>query len=208
GKLAFPLKTFVSGEQTHQTNIKIVGKSDQGSGAETKQTAIKQTDGLITKEEGVLCTAFFADCVPLFFYDPLTEYIGIAHAGWKGTVGGIAAKMVHKMAALGVNRANLLCVIGPCISREKYEVDDQVIARIPEEDRENAVLSKGNSRYLLDLKQFNRDILLQSGVLRNNIYITEYCTFRDEDLFFSHRRDQGETGRMLGFIGFQKEVNK
>lgn len=203
-KISLPLTNWVSGEQTHQTNIKIVGGSDKGSGAATNQTALKQVDGLITNQKGVLCTAFFADCVPIFFFDPVTEYIGIAHAGWKGTVGRIAAKMVQKMTALGVDTTNLLVVIGPSISREKYEVDEQVIAHLSTRDRNKTVSSKGDSRYLLDLKQLNKEILLQSNVLRNNIDVTEYCTFRDQDLFFSHRRDQGMTGRMLGYIGFQE----
>lgn len=202
-KLSFPLKNWVSGEQTHQTSIKIVSEADKGSGAVTNQNAIKQTDGLITNVQGLLCTAFFADCVPLFFFDPVTEYIGIAHAGWKGTVGCIATEMVREFTALGTDKADLLVAIGPCISGEAYEVDDRVIGNIPETGRENTVISKGNNRYLLDLKQLNRDILLQSGVHRNNIDVTEYCTFRDEELFFSHRRDQGKTGRMLGYIGFQ-----
>lgn len=205
-KLVIPLENWVSGEQTHQTTIKIIDDLDKGKGSITNQTAIAGIDGLITNQQGLLCTAFYADCVPIFFFDPISGYIGIAHAGWKGTVNRMAEKMVLKLQSVGVEISNLLIAIGPCISQEKYEVDHHVMNQIGIKDRQNTVFSKGNNRYLLDLKQLNVDILLQSGVLRNNIDITTYCTFRDQSLFFSHRRDNGKTGRMLGYIGYS-EVN-
>ncbi|GAA0444568.1 peptidoglycan editing factor PgeF [Agaribacter marinus] len=197
-----PLNNWVSGEQIHQTRIHAVTENDKGKGATEYDTAIKDTDGLITNTSGILCTGFFADCVPLFFFDPITSYIGIAHAGWKGTVSGIADDMVNTLANHGVNVSDLLVAIGPCITKQFYEVEQKVIDRIPLSHRQSSVLPTGINRYLLDLKQLNIDILLQAGVLRNNIDVTNYCTFRENDLFFSHRRDHGRTGRMLGFIGF------
>lgn len=201
-KLSLPLENWVSGEQTHQTTIQIVDDQDKGKGAKTNQTAIAKTDGLITNQKEILCTAFFADCVPIYFFDPVSEYIGIAHAGWNGTVNRIAEKMVLKFESIGVDTQSLLVAIGPCISQGKYEVDEHVISHIEGNERQNTIISKENNRYLLSLKQLNTDILLHSGVLRNNIDVTAYCTFRDQHLFFSHRRDNGKTGRMLGFIGF------
>ncbi|UJL47860.1 peptidoglycan editing factor PgeF [Virgibacillus sp. NKC19-16] len=200
--LTIPLKNWVAGEQTHQTTVKIVGPEDKGKGAASHQSSIKSTDGLITKERGILCTAFFADCVPLYFFDPKHEFIGIAHAGWKGSVNRIGGQMVQKLQTVGVNPADLLVAIGPCISQQCYEVDENVIRHLTLQDREKTVISRGNNRYLLDLKQLNVEILLQCGVLRNNIDVTNYCTFQDDALFFSHRRDKGKTGRMLGFLGF------
>ncbi|CDQ40198.1 MULTISPECIES: peptidoglycan editing factor PgeF [Virgibacillus] len=200
--LGFPLDKWVCGEQVHQTNIKVIEDTDKGKGASELSTAIQGVDGLITNKTDILCTAFFADCVPLFFYDPKTSFVGIAHAGWKGTVNQIGVEMVSALKQQGVISSNLMVAIGPCITKNYYEVDQHVINHIPLEWRENAVSSREGGRYLLDLKQLNIDILLQAGVLRNNIDVTNYCTFRDEDLFFSHRRDHGRTGRMLGFIGF------
>ncbi|MEN2766530.1 peptidoglycan editing factor PgeF [Ornithinibacillus xuwenensis] len=202
--VGIPLSNWVAGEQVHQTSIHIVEAGDAGKGSTSTDSAIKGVDGLITKEKGILCTAFFADCVPLFFFDPITEYIGIAHAGWKGTVGQIAEKMVKELRALGVNVEDLLVAIGPCISKEKYEVDEYVKERIPIKHCENVLTPIGNEHYLLDLKQLNVEILLQSGVIRNNIDITNFCTFSDDALFFSHRRDNGKTGRMLGYIGYTR----
>jgi hypothetical protein len=198
----FSMSDWVSGEQVHKTNVEKLKNENKGSGATSLTSSIPDTDGLITDRKGICCTAYFADCVPLFFFDYKTEFIGIAHAGWKGTVNGMASKMVSAFQEEGVLAEDLLVVIGPCISTKYYEVDEHVISHIPSEFRDNTVIPQENRRYLLDLKQLNVDILLQSGVLRNNIDVTSYCTFRDEQLFFSHRRDEGKTGRMAGFIGF------
>ena len=201
-KLNFPFENFVSGEQVHDTFVKEVTDKDKGKGAITYESSIKGTDGIITNQKGQLCTAFFADCVPLYFFDPVTEYIGIAHAGWKGTVGRIAENMVEAFKEKGTRLENLHVAIGPCISKDYYEVDDHVIMSIDPINRKKTVTALSNNHFLLDLKQLNVEILLQSGVIRHNIEVTKYCTFRDEDLFFSYRRDFGKTGRMLGFLGF------
>lgn len=202
-KLNFPLESWVFSEQTHKTNIKIIQHRDKGKGATSLENRIKDTDGFITKEKGVLCTALFADCAPLFFFDPITKYIGIAHAGWQGTVNNIAKEMVYALTKLGVNPNTLLVAIGPCISQENYEVDSSVIKHVEKSVYKNTIISTGENRFLLDLKQLNVENLLQSGILRNNIDITNYCTYNEEDLFFSHRRDVGGTGRMLGYIGYK-----
>lgn len=202
--LKMPLTDWAAGEQIHQTNVEKLTGSDRGSGSTDYQQAIRATDGFMTKERGILCTVCYADCVPLFFFDPETGFIGIAHAGWKGTVSRMAEQMVEKLTAEGVSLKDLLVCIGPCISRDYYEVDEHVIREISAADQEKVVTVKGEGRFLLDLKQLNVEILLQAGVLRNNIDVTAYCTYREESLFFSHRRDKGKTGRMLGFIGYSR----
>ena len=201
-KLHIPIKNWVSGEQIHQTNIKEITSKDKGKGSTSFLSAIKGIDGMITNTKGILCTAFFADCVPLFFFDLKTGFVGLAHAGWKGTVSRMAEKMVQQFLKAGADPADLLVVIGPSISQDFYEVDENVIKHIPANLQEKTVIQKVQNHYLLDLKQLNVEILLQSGVLRHNIDITNFCTFNDKDLFFSHRRENGKTGRMLGFLGF------
>ncbi len=201
----FPLSSWVSGEQVHGTDIAIVTSMNQGQGAYRMEDAIEGVDGLITNEEGVLCTAFFADCVPLFFFAPTASLIGIAHAGWKGTVKQIAGRMVEEMVAHGADISDVRVMIGPSISQEKYEVDDAVIRHVSEEWKEIVVQASENHHYLLDLQQLNMEILLQYGILRHNIGRVNLCTFTASDLFYSHRRDLGETGRMLGYIGFREK---
>ncbi|WP_099158006.1 peptidoglycan editing factor PgeF [Virgibacillus ndiopensis] len=202
-KLDIPLDDWVAGEQIHSNRIKIINNKDKGRGAVSFQDSLESIDGIITNQAGILCTAFFADCVPLFFFDPVSNYIGIAHAGWKGTVNRIAEQMVLKLQEAEVDISNLLVAIGPCISQKAYEVDDYVINHLSKEMIDKTAIKTKHNHYLLDLKQLNVEILLQCNVLRNNIDITNYCTLRDESLFFSHRRDNGKTGRMLGYIGYK-----
>lgn len=202
-KIGMPMGKWVSGEQIHGTTIKIINDTDKGKGAFSYTESLSNTDGIITNQKGILCTAFFADCVPLFFFDPVSGYVGIAHAGWKGTVNRIGEKMIKKFAEVGTTSEAIRVAIGPSISKDAYEVDDRVIENLTTDQKNNSTQNQGNNHYLLDLKKLNEEILLQSGILRHNIEVTNYCTFRDKEMFFSHRRDHGKTGRMLGFIGFQ-----
>lgn len=204
GLVDMPLSTWIAGEQVHDTQVMLVNRKDSGSGSASMETALKGIDGILTKETGVLLTAFFADCIPLYFFDPVDKIIGIAHAGWKGTVGGIANEMVLAFKKQGSKLENILVAIGPGISQKHYEVDMRVYNAIDGRYREKVLVPIEKNRFLLDLKKLNNEMLLQSGILRHNIDVTNFCTYEDEALFYSYRRDQGKTGRMLGFIGFRE----
>ncbi|QDP40102.1 peptidoglycan editing factor PgeF [Radiobacillus deserti] len=201
--IGIPLDNWVFAEQVHSTNIYIVSEKDRGKGSTALESAIPACDGLITKSKKTICAAFFADCVPLFFFDPNTGWVGIAHAGWRGTVDGMAAKMVQALLNQGANRETLKVAIGPCIGKANYQVDDNVIQHIPKEYHQSAVQQQNEIHYLLDLQSLNKEFLVKQGILKANIYTTNYCTYDEEDLFFSHRRNEGKTGRMLGFIGYK-----
>lgn len=203
--LQFPLDSWIGGEQVHDTYIYTVTKKDKGRAAFGQDTSIPKCDGLITNEPGVLLTAFYADCVPLYFFDPITNWIGIAHAGWKGTVANMGPKMVQALSEKGVDPSHLRVGIGPSIGGDVYEVDDQVMQNIPEKYHiEPTVQSQENGRYLLSLQHMHVDLLLEAGVDEKHIERSEYCTYQNDHLFFSHRRDKGKTGRMLGFIGIKE----
>ncbi|WP_138414987.1 peptidoglycan editing factor PgeF [Aquibacillus sediminis] len=204
--LNLPLDTWTIGEQVHGTKVFRVANVDSGKGSLTHENAIQGVDGLITKETNLLCTALFADCVPIFYFDPVTNWIGIAHAGWRGTVNGMAKQMVEQLKNQGVEVRSLLVAIGPCISQAHYEVDTKVIQSIPETLSKDTVKTLENGRFLLDLRQLNKQVLVDAGIPEHHISVTEYCTYRDDHLFYSHRRDQGKTGRMLGFIGFSSQA--
>lgn len=199
-----PLDSWVAGEQTHGMKVKVVSKEHKSSGSRTTASACRDIDGLVTKESGILLTAFYADCIPLYFFDPKEKIIGVAHAGWKGTVGEIAKEVVSTFQKLGANLEDILVTIGPGISQTHYEVDQRIVNFIEPELQKQVLIEKQNQQYLLDLKALNREILLKCGILRHNIDTTNYCTYRDEALFFSHRRDKGKTGRMLAFIGLRE----
>ena len=200
----FPLKSWVLGEQVHGTKIvKVEAESPFiGAGTIPEQPAIAGIDGLITKNKDILLAAFLADCVPLYFYDPKTGWFGIAHAGWKGTVGGIAREMVKHLISEGVSAKDLYVAIGPSIGANNYQVNQQVIDQIPKhyQDAVCVKLDLESDQYLLDLKKLNQLILIDQEIDQEKIIVSKQCTY-EQPHFYSHRQDQGQTGRMLGFIG-------
>ncbi|MBT2598789.1 peptidoglycan editing factor PgeF [Oceanobacillus sp. ISL-73] len=202
-QLQVNLSNWVAGEQVHDTKVALIQPKDVGCGSNTNKTSLSGVDGLIIPANvNALAVSLYADCVPLYFFDPVTKFVGIAHAGWKGTVGRIATEMVQSFVNLGSDKKNIKVIIGPSISVENYQVDLNVIEHLTETEMQICTKQVSDNQFLLDLKELNREILLQSGIFRHNIEVTKYCTYRDETLFFSHRRDKGKTGRMLGFIGY------
>ncbi|ENH98316.1 hypothetical protein J416_01214 [Gracilibacillus halophilus YIM-C55.5] len=162
---------------------------------------VRGCDGLVTRQKNLLLTALFADCVPLFFYEPEQELIGISHAGWRGTTGNIAGHTVEKLVELGARRDQIEVVIAPSICSQCYQVDQNVIDHIPTDC--SIVYEKDGNGYHLDLKKLNQLFLRQSGIVDENIMVTDDCTAESE-LLYSHRHDPKPTGRMLGFIYMTK----
>ncbi len=206
----FPLNKWVGAEQTHGTTVKQITKGDSGRGSISYEQSFSSTDGFYTNEVGILLTLCFADCVPLFFVAPGHRMVGAAHAGWKGTVGHIASRMIKMWGKEGIKPEEIQVAIGPSICEKCYIVDHRVVNLVENslEDVEGKpynLISEG--KYALDLRKLNKMILLKTGVPEQNITITEYCSSCDHDLFFSHRRDQGVTGRMLSFIGWKETWN-
>lgn len=205
-KIQFPLNQWVSAEQTHKTNICHVTKQQRGLGAKDYNSALKDTDGMYTNEDGVLLTMCYADCVPIYYFAPERHYIGVVHAGWKGTVAGIASEMVLKWKQEGIQPHEIYSVIGPSICRNCYIVDDKVIKEVHKmvEDvnkKPYNLISEG--QYSLDLKELNKQILWSAGV--RNIDVTNFCTSCGDQEFFSYRRDGGKTGRLMSFIGWKED---
>jgi len=205
--LEFPLENWTGAEQVHGNVIKKVTTLDSGKGAADYEDSIKGTDGLYSSESGVLMTLCFADCVPLFFVDPVSKMIGTAHAGWKGTVGQIAKEMVQNWEREGINPDQIHVAIGPSICEKCYIVDNRVINLVEnildDVDRKPYNLISAG-QYSLDLQELNRLVLIKAGVPDRNILVTHFCSSCNDELFFSHRRDHGKTGRMLSFIGWKE----
>jgi YfiH family protein len=205
-KLNYPLDSWVGAEQTHEVTVRKVTKKDRGVGAKDYLSAFKHTDGFFTVDQELLLTLCYADCVPLYFFHPDSGAIGIAHAGWKGTVNGIAEEMIQTFQSEGIEANNILVAIGPSICEDCYIVDDRVIKLV--QNRLEHVERKpynliSDHQYKLNLKECNKEILLSAGVKEENILITNLCTSCQTEYFFSHRRDKGKTGRMMSFIGWK-----
>lgn len=206
-KLNVPLGNWVFTQQVHDAHVAFVHSSDRGSGITDLDSTIKQTDALVTNSENVLCAQLYADCVPLFFFEPQTNLIAIAHSGWKGTIKNIASEVVNRFEKHGAIKDAIQVVIGPCIQRNNYEVSKDVIDKIPHHLIHQVTDQLKNNRYLLDLSKLNELYLLAAGLNPGNIKRSNYCTYEEKNLFFSHRRDKGKTGRMLGFIIIKNDVN-
>lgn len=204
--ISFPLSQWRGATQVHGRRLMKV-TSDQRSDDRLGLKMIGEADGLYTTEKNILLVSFYADCVPLFIYVPSRELIGLLHAGWKGTAEQIGPKSIAILRKEErIDPSEVHVVIGPAISHKVYEVDDTVIQKM------KAILPPGarapwtktrDSHYLLDLKEMNRLLFLSSGVKKENMAVSQYCTYSEKETFFSYRRDQGHTGRMMTFIGWK-----
>ena len=204
--LGLSIERWVCVHQVHGVHIEKVTKAHAGKGVRTYDTALPHTDGLYTNERQLTLALCFADCVPLYFFAPNKQLIGVAHAGWKGTVHNIAGQMVKRWEEEGVAPQHIHVVIGPSIGRCCYVVDDRVITFV-QKALANCSPSLYNEtsrgQYALDLKEMNKQLLQQAGVPIQQIAVSSYCTSCERSLFFSHRRDGGKTGRMMALIGWR-----
>ncbi|MCK4259109.1 MAG: peptidoglycan editing factor PgeF [Halanaerobiales bacterium] len=197
------LEDLTAGEQVHSDKIRIVKREERGRGTFNYETAFSGTDGFITNEPGVVLSSYYADCVPLFIYDPVNKVVGLAHAGWKGTLMRIGARTIEKMTEnFGTKGKDCLVGIGPSIGSCCYEVDERVIEPLRAEFSEwkELVVDKGSGRWNLNLWETNRQVFLNAGVSSENIEMSELCTSCNTDIFFSYRREGGITGRMASII--------
>ncbi len=195
------LSHLVLSHQTHTDNIKTVSKEHLGTGY--KKPSFTDIDGLITNESGVALVTQYADCTPLLFCDPVKKVIAASHSGWRGTVKQIGAKTVEKMVLeFGCKRENIIVAVGPSICKECYEVDDPVL----EEFRKTNINLDGvftpttAGHYLLDLKLANKKILLNAGILEENMDIADICTCCNSEELYSHRVMGEKRGNLAAII--------
>jgi YfiH family protein len=205
----YSFEQWTCANQIHGSSLYQVGMEDRGKGNATLDAAIPDVDGLYTRRKDIFLASFYADCVPIYFLDPINRVVGIAHAGWKGTVSNIATKMIKRwQEEFGTDLSTIRVAIGPAIGGCCYEVDDTVMDHImPHADylSTKAYTSNENGRYQLDLKQVNYDFIKKAGILSENIEVSSWCTSCRSDLFFSHRKENGKTGRMTAFIAIKEE---
>ena len=202
--IGFSEKDLVFSMQTHTANVRRVGREDCGRGLE-QPVGYCDVDGLVTNEPGVVLATFYADCVPLFFVDPVHHCIGLSHSGWRGTVGKIGKATVETMAKeFGSEPGDLLAAVGPSICQECYEVSEEVIGLFRENFAEELwpklFYRKDNGHYQLNLWEANRLIFQEAGILPQHITVTDICTACNPELLFSHRASGGKRGNLAGFL--------
>lgn len=200
--LGIPMKNMVLSDQVHGDKILKVGRKDRGKGL-LKESTIEGIDGLVTDEKGVALVTFYADCVPLFLLDPVHEAIGLAHAGWKGTVKKIGGKTLEKMMELyGTKPEESLIAIGPSIGACCFEVEEEVISYIEDtfDNPQQYYDPVPNGKYMANLWKLNKNQFLQMGVQEKNITVSGLCTKCNKETFFSHRGDHGNTGSLAAIF--------
>lgn len=190
--------------QTHTTNIRAVTAHDKGKGIMAERD-YKDIDGLVTDVPGVPLVTFFADCVPLYFADPVKRVIGASHSGWRGTVARMGHKTVQYMQdKYGCDPKDLVAVIGPSICQNCYEVSADVAeafaGRFSVTQCQDFILDKGHGKYMLDLWRANWYILNDAGIRGENIHLSGLCTHCHSDVLWSHRSLGSARGSLAGFM--------
>ncbi|MBZ4646365.1 MAG: hypothetical protein JG777_1854 [Clostridia bacterium] len=196
-------RNLVFSNQVHEDNIASITMQDGGKGI-TVESDIRGVDGLITSERGVPLVTFYADCVPLFFLDPIKGVIALSHSGWRGTVKKIGEKTIYKMInEYGCCVDNILTAIGPSIGKCHFEVDEPVVGQFFKSFGKNAeefIEEKKNKKYHIDLWRANVLQFQQAGIKDEHITVAQECTYCNEKLYFSHRRDKGKTGSLAAIM--------
>jgi purine-nucleoside/S-methyl-5'-thioadenosine phosphorylase / adenosine deaminase len=192
----------------HGTDVHVVREQDCGRGVYTSRDPIQATDGLVTDQPGITLLMCFADCVPLVVVDRARRAIGLAHAGWRGTLARMAGELVRKMhETYGSDPADLIAVIGPSIGPQAYEVGDDVALPFRATYPDQPILTTVDGRTHLDLWAANACQFVQAAVPRASIHCAGICTYENGDRLFSHRYAQrhGEPeGRFAVMIAIEE----
>ena len=202
--LSVHCEDMVLSQQTHTTNIRIVTDEDRGKGI-TRERDYTDIDGLITNVPGICLVTTYADCVPLYFLDPVKKVIALSHSGWRGTVGKIGKKTVELMHDnFGSDPADILAAVGPSVCQDCYEVSADVIDRFKEVfDRsvwDELFYGKPDGKYQLDLWKANEKIFLEAGIRKEHIAVTNVCTHCNSRILYSHRAMGDKRGNLCAFL--------
>ena len=198
-------RNLVLSDQVHETEIYTAGRGDICQ--ETIAKKLEGIDGLMTNEPEVCLATSYADCVPLFFVDPIKKVVASSHSGWRGTVMKMGARTAAAMEKeFGSAGEDLVAVIGPSICQPCYEVGHDVIREFEKcydrgQMEEIAYCSdEENGKYQLDLWAANYLQLREAGLLKGHIHVSGICTCCNSRLLFSHRASKGKRGNLNGFI--------
>lgn len=203
-----PIENMVLSQQTHTTNVRIVSREDCGKGIVRKRD-YKDVDGLVTNELGICLVTSYADCVPLYFVDPVKKVIGLSHSGWRGTVGKIGKETVRVMKEkFGSDPENILAAIGPSICQDCYEVSEDVIDQFQHNFQEQywheLFYKKENGKYQLNLWKANEWIFLEAGIRPEHIAVTNICTHCNSEILYSHRTMGDKRGNLCAFLSLKE----
>lgn len=201
-------ENMVLSQQTHTTNVRVVTEKDKGKGIVTPLD-YTDVDGMVTNIPGICLVTFYADCVPLYFVDPVQKAIGLSHSGWRGTVGKIGKETIRKMEEqYGSDPKDILAAVGPSICKDCYEVSEDVILEFQKNFKErywkDLFYRKENGKYQLDLWKANEIIFKESGILPEHIAVTNVCTHCNSEILYSHRTSGDRRGNLAAFLALKE----
>ena len=187
-------------KQVHGSVVRVVDESDRHV---CMSTVPYEADGLVTNRRGLPLMCFTADCVPALLCDEGAGVIAAVHCGWRSSVGDILKNAVDAMCALGAEKENICCALGPAIGSCCFETDDDVPAAITAwlgGDTKGLFARRADGKTMVDLRAANRRRLLQLGVRAENVDVSEECTFCSHEKYWSHRYTKGQRGSQAAVI--------
>ncbi len=199
------LNDMVACEQVHGNEVRQVQGTDRGRGARDLGDVIMNCDAMITNEPGVYLMSFYADCMPVYFYDPINRAIGMAHSGWKGTMQRIVVNTLEAMVKeFNTSPGELHIFIGPGIGSCCFAIQSDLLVKVEAEfGGFHDIINHNQGPITWDLQATNRQLLIQAGVNPLNISVCKLCTACNTDRFYSYRKEHGTTGRMGALIGME-----
>ncbi len=201
----YDYREVVSAAQVHGTALAVVNRENRGEGA-LSGSARKKCDALVTTEERLPLTAYSADCMLIYFVSKQMPLIALAHAGWRGTLGGIGINVIRFLQSnYGADPQQMLVALSPAICRSCYRVDEETAELFSSAGWSSSAYQEpaAEDGFKLDLTAVNKEQMVINGIKTENLSSTGLCTSCNRDLFYSYRRDRGITGRMLGFIAIR-----
>lgn len=195
GKLGIKTSRVTLSNQVHKDKILKV----------TRSKVYEGYDALITENSNTFLSVTVADCTPVLIYDAKNQAVAAVHAGWKGTVLDITAKTIQRMREeFKTDPKDCYVYVGTCIDENSFEVGEDVAAMFTY-DLKRLDKSGRKPKFYVDLKKANVTQLLKCGVPENQIEVSAFSTVLDNDIYFSHRKEKGKTGRMMALIGVKKD---
>lgn len=203
--LGVKVEDFTYTHQTHTTNVAVVREEDRGK-------RFMETDGMVTNVPEICLVTFYADCVPLYFVDPVHKAIGLSHSGWRGTVGRMGQVTLEKMKEVyGTRPEDIYAAIGPSICQDCYEVSGDVIEEFQKSFSKSVwpqlFYKKENGKYQLNLWKANQLVLTEAGVTEQKIAVTNLCTHCNPEILFSHRSTGVRRGNLSALLAIKREEN-
>jgi YfiH family protein len=202
-----PLERSVWCKQVHADRVVVVGADDAGRGSTEEETIVGETDALVTDTPDLPLCVTVADCVPVVIFDPQRHVVGLAHAGWGGTVARISSRTVRVMCErFGCDPASMVAAIGPSIGPAAYEVGGDVIERAQASFGERAaeiLTAVEGGKATFDLWSANRIDLEEAGLSRGRIELSGIASEAQLEDFYSHRVEGARTGRFIAAVSLR-----